>query len=98
MGCQCEVFYKGVGCKNCRNTGYKGRIGIHELLIITDDIRDMIVAGASAHQIRKAAEANGMVNIRQDGFRKVQEGLTTIEEVLHAVGDIVELAEAGAGG
>jgi type IV pilus assembly protein PilB len=98
MGCQCEVFYKGVGCKNCRNTGYKGRIGIHELLIITDDIRDMIVAGASAHQIRKAAEANGMVNIRQDGFRKVQEGLTTIEEVLHAVGDIVELADIGAGG
>lgn len=92
MGYAAESFFKGVGCRNCRNTGYRGRVGIHELLILNDEIRDMIVAGASAHQVRKAAETQGMINLRQDGFRKVQEGLTTVEEVLHAVGDIGDWA------
>jgi type IV pilus assembly protein PilB len=93
MGCGCEVFYRGVGCRNCRNTGYNGRIGIHEILVLNDELRDMIAAGSGAHQIRKTAEQQGMINIRTDGFRKVQEGLTTVEEVLNAVGDIHDLAQ-----
>ncbi len=81
---------------NCRNTGYSGRIGIHEILVLNDELRDMIAAGSSAHQIRKAAEQQGMINIRTDGFRKVQEGLTTIDEVLTAVGDIQDLSRMSA--
>ncbi|GAB6165861.1 hypothetical protein JCM19992_18610 [Thermostilla marina] len=87
MGCPIETFYKGVGCRQCRNTGYRGRLGIHELLIITDEIRDSIVTNPSVHQLRRLAEQNGMQSLRIDGFRKVQEGLTTVEEVLHVVGD-----------
>ncbi|RMF99502.1 MAG: type II/IV secretion system protein [Planctomycetota bacterium] len=87
MGCPIETFYKGVGCRQCRNTGYRGRLGIHELLIITDEIRDSIVTNPSVHQLRRLAEQNGMQSLQIDGFRKVQEGLTTVEEVLHVVGD-----------
>lgn len=87
MGSTVDVFYRGVGCRRCRNTGYRGRVGIHELLVINDDIRDCIVTNASIHQLRRLAQQSGMVSLQLDGFRKVQEGLTTIEEVLHVAGD-----------
>ncbi|MDY0167736.1 MAG: ATPase, T2SS/T4P/T4SS family [Thermoguttaceae bacterium] len=88
MGFECEQFYKGAGCKSCRNTGYRGRLGVHELLIITDELRDAVVSDPSIGSIRRLAAKQGMVTLGHDGFRKVREGLTTIEEVFQVAGDI----------
>lgn len=93
MGSPIEKFYKGAGCRRCRNTGFSGRLGIHELLIVTDDLRDAIVSGAPIGQLRKLAAARGMVTLRHDGFRKVREGLTSLEEVLQVAGDITSPLE-----
>lgn len=87
MGYQFETFYRGVGCPSCRNTGFKGRIGVHELLMVDDDIRDAIVSEPTVGYFRQIAARHGMVTLRHDGFRKVREGITTIEEVFHVVGD-----------
>lgn len=91
MGFDIGDFYKGAGCRRCRNTGYRGRIGIHELLVLTEPIRDAIANQESVLQIRRLAMANGMINLRHDGFRKVREGITTVEEVLHAAGEAVDM-------
>ncbi len=73
---------RGVGCSACRFTGYSGRLGIFEILAITDEIRQMILERRSASQIKNAAIARGMLTLRQDGWRKVLLGQTTIEEVV----------------
>ena len=88
MGFESTTFYKGVGCRACRNTGYKGRLGVHELLVISDELRDAIVSDASIGNIRKIGLRDGMVTLTHDGFRKVREGITTVEEILHIVGDV----------
>jgi len=88
MNFECDTFHKGVGCRGCRNTGFKGRIGIHELLVLNDDLRDAIVANPNVGQLRKIAVRDGMVPLRDDGFRKVREGITTVEEVLHIAGGL----------
>jgi type IV pilus assembly protein PilB len=98
MGYNVEHYYRGVGCKRCRNTGYSGRIGIHELLAIDDEMRDAIVANPSIMRIRELANARGMVTLRYDGFRKVREGITTVEELLHVVGESRDTAEPVVGG
>ncbi|HEX3722204.1 MAG TPA: GspE/PulE family protein, partial [Nitrolancea sp.] len=87
MGFNIDSYYRGVGCKRCRNTGYSGRIGIHELLSINDEIRDAIVANPSVTRIRDLATAQGMITLKLDGFRKVREGITTVEELLHVIGE-----------
>jgi type IV pilus assembly protein PilB len=94
MGYDISEFYRGVGCKRCRNTGYSGRVGIHELLIMDDELRDAIVSNPSISAIREIAQRRGMVTLKHDGFRKVREGLTTIEEVLHAAGEARDLSSA----
>jgi type IV pilus assembly protein PilB len=91
MGYESDVFYKGVGCRSCRNTGFKGRIGVHELLVLNDEMRDAIVANPNIANLRRLALAVGMIDLRQDGFRKVHEGVTTVEEVLHIAGDVRNL-------
>jgi general secretion pathway protein E/type IV pilus assembly protein PilB len=84
------TVFKGMGCRACRNTGYRGRTGIHELMINNDRIKDMIVQRVNAGIIRKEALAAGMLTLRQDGWKKVQLGITTIEEVARTTaGDIV---------
>jgi type IV pilus assembly protein PilB len=88
MGYEMEKFYKGVGCRKCRNTGYSGRLGVHELLIVNDELRDAIAAGATIGELRRIAARGGMITLRHDGFRKVREGITTIEEILHIVGEL----------
>jgi type IV pilus assembly protein PilB len=94
MGYPIDTFQKGVGCRRCRNTGFSGRIGIHELLVVSDELRDVIVNNPSLGAIRKTALASGMITLRQDGFRKVREGITTIEEILHVAGDLQDSSEA----
>jgi type IV pilus assembly protein PilB len=95
MGHGMDVYYKGAGCKRCRNTGYSGRVGIHELLLVEDQLRDAIVADASVTELRRIGLDHGMVTLRKDGFRKVREGLTTVEEMIQITGEsvIAERAE-----
>ena len=87
MGYAMDQFFKGVGCKRCRNTGYSGRVGVHELLLINDEVRDCIVANSSVIEMRRIAATYGMVTLKHDGFRKVREGLTSVEEILQITGD-----------
>ena len=74
-------FYKGTGCENCGNSGYKGRIGIFEVLNINSQIRDLIASDASEDAITKAALSSGLNYIIHDGIKKVKQGLTTLEEL-----------------
>ncbi|MDR0871045.1 MAG: GspE/PulE family protein [Planctomycetaceae bacterium] len=76
-----KPFFRGRGCVTCNNTGYKGRTAIHEFMLINDEIRALINAGASAADLRDAAARNGMVVLREAGMQKIYEGLTTIDEV-----------------
>ncbi|PIS28890.1 type II secretion system protein GspE [Candidatus Saganbacteria bacterium CG08_land_8_20_14_0_20_45_16] len=75
-------FYKGKGCKNCRDTGYSGRIAIFEMLTVNDEIRDLVLRRVSAADIKKAAIKAGMKTLRDDGLEKVLTGETTLEEVM----------------
>src|ERR1041384_2334404 len=75
-------LYKGRGCTKCNNTGDKGRVGLYEVMEITDDIRELILIGASALELRKRAIENGMLTLRQSGLMKIRNGITTIEEVV----------------
>ncbi len=74
-------FYRGRGCSACRNTGYKGRIAFHELVLVTEEMRSLITAGASVQAITQAAARVGYRPLRYDGLKKVLLGLTTIEEL-----------------
>jgi len=74
--------YKGKGCATCNNTGYKGRIGLYEVMEITDELRELILIGASALELRKKAIDDGMITLRESGLFKIREGVTTIEEVV----------------
>ncbi|MFH1440915.1 MAG: ATPase, T2SS/T4P/T4SS family [Candidatus Omnitrophota bacterium] len=74
--------YDAKGCESCRFTGYKGRTAIHEVLVVTESIREMIINKASSQQIKQKAVSQGMRTLRQDGLLKVIKGLTTIAEVL----------------
>jgi general secretion pathway protein E len=76
------VFYTGAGCAKCFDTGYRGRTGIYELMTINEDIRDMIYKRQTAGAIKRKALEYGMQTLRMDGARKVQEGVTTIAEVM----------------
>ncbi len=79
------VLYRGSGCDHCRQTGYKGRTGVYELLVVTDRIRELVVRRAPATEIRDAARSEGFRTMRDDGVQKVLEGVTTIEEILRVV-------------
>jgi type IV pilus assembly protein PilB len=73
---------KGSGCEKCNNTGYKGRVGLYEVLEVTEEIRELILVGASALELRRKAVDEGMITLRSSGLRKVKEGMTTIEEIV----------------
>ncbi|HUL73164.1 MAG TPA: type IV-A pilus assembly ATPase PilB [Vicinamibacterales bacterium] len=73
---------QGRGCERCGGTGYKGRVGLFEVMEMTDPIRELVIANASVLDLKKRAQENGMVPLRQAGLRKVAEGMTTIEEVV----------------
>ncbi len=79
------VFYHGVGCEHCRQTGYSGRIGIFELMTMNAEIAELVVKRASANQVREAARAAGMVSLAEDGMKKVLRGQTTVEELTRIV-------------
>ena len=76
------VIYHGRGCGTCNNSGYKGRVALYEIMEITDDLRELILVGASALELKKKALEGGMITLRHSGLTKVAAGLTTMEEVL----------------
>lgn len=76
------LFYRGKGCKQCNNNGYKGRIGIYETLEITPDIQKLIMQKASAHELFEAAKKQNMLTLFEDGIIKAKNGITTIEEII----------------
>ena len=78
------TFYKAVGCPSCSQSGYSGRTVIHELMMIDDHIKSLIVKSVDAGQIKKAAIERGMITLREDGIAKVLQGLTTIDELFRA--------------
>jgi type IV pilus assembly protein PilB len=75
-------FHRAVGCRRCGGSGYRGRTGIYELMVISDEIRKMILLRSSAGEISRVAESQGMVRLRHDGLLKAAKGITTIEEAL----------------
>lgn len=77
-----DILWRGVGCEKCSNTGYRGRIGIFELLMVNDDIRNMIMAKATSRELKEKAIILGMKTLRQDGIEKIVKGITTADEVL----------------
>jgi type IV pilus assembly protein PilB len=75
------VPVKGAGCEKCNNTGYKGRVGLYEVMDVSEEVRELILVGASGLELRRKAMEEGMLTLRQSGLRKVKNGMTTIEEV-----------------
>ncbi|MFN7570096.1 MAG: type IV-A pilus assembly ATPase PilB [Betaproteobacteria bacterium] len=81
------VPYKPVGCDRCRGSGYKGRVGIFEVMPITEAVQDLVMAGASASKIARHVREHGVIGLRQSGLFKVRQGLTSLEEVLGCTND-----------
>jgi type II secretory ATPase GspE/PulE/Tfp pilus assembly ATPase PilB-like protein len=77
-----DQIFEGAGCDKCRGIGYAGRLGIYELLVLNDQLRDRIAGNPNVTEFRRMCVEGGMVTLRQDGFRKVTQGLTTVDEVL----------------
>ncbi|MBP8845059.1 MAG: Flp pilus assembly complex ATPase component TadA, partial [Thermoanaerobaculia bacterium] len=75
-------LFRGKGCERCNSTGYKGRTGLYEVMSIDDDIREMILSGASAIELRNKAIEHGMISLRGSGLEKIRNGMTSIEEVV----------------
>lgn len=83
-----DRFYEGRGCERCSNTGFVGRLGIFELMLVNDEVRKLTVGKADSGQIRKKALEYGMRSLRDDGWLKVRQGLTTISEVLRVTQEV----------
>jgi type IV pilus assembly protein PilB len=73
---------RGKGCEKCNNTGFKGRVGLYEVMEVTEELRELILVGASALELRRKAVEGGMITLRQSGLQKVKEGVTTVDEVV----------------
>ena len=84
-------FYKSVGCDQCNHTGYRGRIGIYEVMRVTDKLRRLIAVKSTEDQLREAAVAGGMITLGEDGLAKVKSGITTAEELLRVVTEVREM-------
>jgi len=84
-------FYKSTGCDQCNHTGYRGRIGIYEVMRVTDKLRRLISARSSEDQLREAAVSGGMITLGEDGLAKVKSGVTTPEELLRVVTEVREM-------
>ena len=82
QGFTSEKVYRGKGCDRCRKTGYAGRLGIYELLVMDDHLRDMVTRNPDVNLLRKLCRERGLVSLREDGFQKVKAGMTTVDEIL----------------
>jgi type II secretory ATPase GspE/PulE/Tfp pilus assembly ATPase PilB-like protein len=91
IGGKGSTFKRGTGCAHCSHTGFHGRIGIFEVLKVTDSVKQLIVRNAPPEALRKQVIENGMTTLRESGLAKIDEGLTTIGEVMRSVhvGEVV---------
>jgi type IV pilus assembly protein PilB len=80
-----QKFWRGHGCDNCKQTGFRGRTGIYELMRMNEELQELVVRRSPLSELREAARANGMVTLQEDGFRKCRDGFTTVEEVMRVV-------------
>jgi type II secretory ATPase GspE/PulE/Tfp pilus assembly ATPase PilB-like protein len=76
------LLYRGKGCDRCTNTGYRGRLACYEIMVIEDEIRDLVLERASTHLVKQKSREHGMVTLRESAFRKVLNGVTTVEEMM----------------
>jgi type IV pilus assembly protein PilB len=81
------TIYKGKGCSICNNTGYKGRLGLYEVMPMKEEVKELVLSRASTTEIKKEAIRMGMKTLRQSGILKIKNGLTTVEEVLRSTID-----------
>ncbi|PIU20222.1 MAG: hypothetical protein COT18_03425, partial [Elusimicrobia bacterium CG08_land_8_20_14_0_20_59_10] len=84
------ILSRGRGCDKCAKTGYKGRMGIHEILEVSDIIRGLIIEKAHVSKIKDEARKNGMITLRESALRKLFAGMTTVEEVIRVTGSDVD--------
>ncbi|HEY7115570.1 MAG TPA: ATPase, T2SS/T4P/T4SS family [Tepidisphaeraceae bacterium] len=82
QGFTSDKTFRGKGCDRCRKTGYVGRLGVYELMVMDDSLRDVVTANPDVTQLRKLCRERGLVTLRQDGFDKVMKGMTTVDEIL----------------
>ena len=82
-----SVLYRGHGCRHCQGSGYRGRTGVFEMMVVNDEIRSMILERTSSREIRQEAIRQGMNCLRDDGWRLVKSGITTLAEVLRVTKD-----------
>jgi len=75
-------LYRGRGCEECNQRGYRGRIGIYEVMVVSEDVRELILSGASTVELRRKSLEEGMIGLRQSGLQKLRDGITTIDEVV----------------
>src|SRR5688500_1160424 len=87
-----RVLYRGAGCRQCQGSGYRGRTGIFEMMLMSDEVRALILDRSPSHTIRKAAVKHGMKSLREDGWRLVLEGVTTVDEVMRNTKDEAAIA------
>ena len=80
-----DVVYRAIGCKKCGGTGYRGRLGVHEVLMMTEEISKLCIENATAEDIKRVAIEQGMLTLRQDGLEKVRAGQTSIEEIVRVI-------------
>ena len=80
-----EIVYRAGGCKKCGSTGYRGRLGVHEVLLMSEEISRLTVEEATAEEIKQVAVEQGMLTLRQDGLEKVRMGQTSIEEIVRVI-------------
>jgi type IV pilus assembly protein PilB len=78
-------FHKGVGCDRCGGSGYRGRVGLYELMVLDEEIRSLVLRRASTDEIAHVAEREGMIRLREDGLLKAAQGMTTVEEIFRSV-------------
>ena len=83
-GISVDQVFKGEGCNRCHDTGYAGRVGLYEMLVMDDGLRDAVMGNPNVTQFRRMCIEGGMTTLREDGFKKVPRGMTTVEEVLRA--------------
>ena len=80
-------LYKGSGCNQCDNSGYKGRVGIYEVLEMTPELANLIISKSTVDQIKKLTQKQKMITMAEDGFLKALDGITTIEEIIRVTMD-----------
>ncbi|MDO8885583.1 MAG: type IV-A pilus assembly ATPase PilB, partial [Candidatus Oleimmundimicrobium sp.] len=79
------TFYRAKGCNKCNNTGYKGRIGLYELMLVSENIEKLAIERANTDEIMKVAISEGMTTLQEDGLEKAKKGLTSLEEIARIV-------------